>query len=236
MNLKILKKTDKNMKFVLQETDASFANALRRTMTTEIPVLAIETVDIEENNSGLFDEVIAHRLGLIPLTFDPKLYKGRTTEAVLVLDKTGPCTVKSGDMKSTAEDVKPTDPDISITELEKDKKLKFEASAQIGFGKDHSKWNAAIVGYQNVALLKSSAEIPEELIIEKKDGKIRIGLDDDDPKYRKILEDAAIDETSFVFNIESISGLDPKEILLAALDILEENAADFVAEIKKSVK
>ena len=53
-------------KFILK-TDVSMANALRRIMIAEVPTFAIDHVIIEENNGILADEVISHRLGLIPL-------------------------------------------------------------------------------------------------------------------------------------------------------------------------
>ena len=43
-----------------------FINAVRRSVT-EIPVLAIDEVEIFKNDSALYDEVLAHRIGLIPL-------------------------------------------------------------------------------------------------------------------------------------------------------------------------
>lgn len=53
--------------FQLNEVDSSFANALRRVMLAEIPTLAIESVTIRQNTSVLPDEMIAHRMGLVPL-------------------------------------------------------------------------------------------------------------------------------------------------------------------------
>src|SRR3990172_1129573 len=127
MQIKILEKNDRKMKFIVEDINFAFANTLRRTMFAEIPVMAIEDVDLEENSSGLFDEVLAHRLGLIPLTFDPKLYRIKADckckgegcsncQVTLVLEKDGPCIVRASDMKSTADDVKAAEPDIPIVE------------------------------------------------------------------------------------------------------------------------
>lgn len=52
--------------FSLVGLDTSLANAFRRILITEIPTLAIEKVYIENNTSVIQDEVLAHRLGLIP--------------------------------------------------------------------------------------------------------------------------------------------------------------------------
>lgn len=52
--------------FSLVGVDASLANAFRRILISEIPTLAVENVYIENNTSVIQDEVLAHRLGLIP--------------------------------------------------------------------------------------------------------------------------------------------------------------------------
>lgn len=55
------------VKFTLTDTDISMANMLRRIMLAEVPSLAIEMVNVIDNDSVLFDEFIAHRMGLMPL-------------------------------------------------------------------------------------------------------------------------------------------------------------------------
>lgn len=159
MKITVKEQSERRVKFLLSDVSSAFANAFRRTMMNEVPTMAVEFVDIEENTSGLFDETVAHRVGLIPLIFDRKIFaekkdckcKGKgcsRCEVVMVIDKEGPCTVKAGDIKTTSDDVKVTDKEMPITELLEEQKLKFEATAQLGLGKDHTKWQAAVVGYK----------------------------------------------------------------------------------------
>merc|ERR1719229_937728 len=66
-NIEVKSMEDNSIELVLSNCDLSFANALRRICIAEVPTLAFDFVDIEENSSVLDDEFIAHRLGLIPL-------------------------------------------------------------------------------------------------------------------------------------------------------------------------
>lgn len=52
---------------VLESAELSFANGLRRVMIADIPTVAIDMVEIQQNTTALPDEFLSHRLGMIPL-------------------------------------------------------------------------------------------------------------------------------------------------------------------------
>jgi len=66
--IKVTEANPSMVRFTLTDTDVSVANALRRIILAEVPTLAIEIVNIEENETVLFDEFLAHRMGLLPLS------------------------------------------------------------------------------------------------------------------------------------------------------------------------
>ncbi|ORX40045.1 DNA-directed RNA polymerase [Kockovaella imperatae] len=64
--------TPSTVEFDLIGVDASIANALRRVMIAEVPTVAIDSVYVWNNTSIMQDEVLCHRLGLLPLKVDPR--------------------------------------------------------------------------------------------------------------------------------------------------------------------
>ncbi|KAJ8308704.1 hypothetical protein KUTeg_013578 [Tegillarca granosa] len=71
----IIRMTDDELEFDMVGVDAAIANAFRRILLSEVPTMAIEKVFIYNNTSIIQDEVLAHRLGLIPIKADPSLKK-----------------------------------------------------------------------------------------------------------------------------------------------------------------
>ncbi|CAI5721924.1 unnamed protein product [Hyaloperonospora brassicae] len=67
--------SDDEIVFDLIGVDAAIANALRRILLAEVPTMAIEHVYIWNNSSIIQDEVLAHRLGLVPLNVDPREFQ-----------------------------------------------------------------------------------------------------------------------------------------------------------------
>lgn len=71
----VLERPSKNeLVFEIIGVDVSFANALRRIMIAEIPTMALENVYMWNNSGLIHDEVLSHRLGLVPLNVDPRLF------------------------------------------------------------------------------------------------------------------------------------------------------------------
>ncbi|MCX6694784.1 MAG: DNA-directed RNA polymerase subunit D [Candidatus Altiarchaeota archaeon] len=159
MKLTNYKKQGNIITFTVSGVDVKLLNALRRTIIAGVPSMSVEKVTFYSNTSILNDEVLAHRIGMVPLTTDLKTYtmpaecscKGKgcaKCTVTLMLDVSGPRTVYSGEMESTDPNVKPVHEKIPLVKLTEKQKLKFEATAQLGLGKDHVKWQSGIAAYE----------------------------------------------------------------------------------------
>ncbi|KAG8931513.1 DNA-directed RNA polymerase core subunit rpc40 [Tulasnella sp. 418] len=78
--VQIQRVSQKTIELDLIGVDASIANAIRRILIAELPTVAIENVYVWNNTSVIHDEVLAHRLGLIPLAVDPRQLHDRGSE------------------------------------------------------------------------------------------------------------------------------------------------------------
>ncbi|CAH0550527.1 unnamed protein product [Brassicogethes aeneus] len=74
----IIRNEKYEMEFDMIGIHPFLANTFRRIMLSEVPSMAIEKVHILNNTSIIQDEVLAHRLGLIPLKADPRLFENKT--------------------------------------------------------------------------------------------------------------------------------------------------------------
>merc|ERR1712227_33204 len=76
----MVKLTAEEAEFDMIGIDAAIANALRRILLAEVPTMAVEKVFIYNNTTVMQDEVLAHRLGLIPLKANPRMFEYRNKE------------------------------------------------------------------------------------------------------------------------------------------------------------
>ncbi|CAF2152742.1 BnaA01g22480D [Brassica napus] len=70
-----LSKDGMELTFDMIGIDAAIANAFRRILLAELPTMAFEKVFIANNTSIVQDEVLAQRMGLVPIAADPKLFE-----------------------------------------------------------------------------------------------------------------------------------------------------------------
>ena len=262
MEAKLLEKNESKISFILNNIDVEFANMLRRYMTEEVPVMAIEDVAFRKNNSILYDEIIAHRLGLIPLKTDLKSYnlpeeckcKGKgcaRCSLKMKLSAKGQKIVYASEIKAKDPKIKPVYPKTPIVKLLKGQDIELEATAILGKGKEHIKWSPCVVYYKYKPVIEltnkcnSCGECIEKCpqkIFEMKNNKVVINKNN---LLKCHLCNACLDvckregikieekSNEFVFYVESFGQLSCKEIVLTALEEFEKNIKKFVDLVKK---
>ena len=81
--IEIKSKTEEELVFDIKGVEPTVVNTLRRIMIAEIPTMAIESVIINQNTSIIPDEVLAHRLGLIPIMADANDFIEKTMNLMI---------------------------------------------------------------------------------------------------------------------------------------------------------
>ena len=257
MEIKILNKTQDKLVFTVNGINSTLANTLRRLMAVEVPVLAIDLVEFTKNSSALYDEIIAHRLGLVPLKTDLKSYdlkdeckcKGKgcaLCELKLTLKAEGPGIVYASQLKSADPKVVPAYPDLPIVELAKKQALEFTATAILGKGKTHAKFSPGLIYYRGYPMfdvkdkskLKKVEEELKDVITVKNDNVVVKDILKWNERYEEILDinDVQVNNSkeNFIFYVESWGQLKPEEIVKKAFKVFEEKLDDFEAKLKKA--
>jgi DNA-directed RNA polymerase subunit D len=181
-SIKILESDNNHIVIEFNDIPRQYVNALRRLSISQVPTFAIDDVVILENSSVMHDEAIAHRLGLIPLRTDlerfvmPHLCDCKSTlgcskcKVLLVLDAESQDKTKvitSADLISEDELVRPVNSEIPIVSLAPGQKLKVEAYARLGNGKNHAKWQPT-----SVAVVKDSKEEDDSILVIESNGSL----------------------------------------------------------------
>lgn len=233
--MELISKKD-NKIFLKISMDSSLANSIRR-YVNQIPLVAIDYVEISRNDSPLYDETIAHRMGLIPLEQNKK-----TNVLNLEVKKSG--MVYSGELKG---DVKPIYDKIPITLLNENQELKISAHTKTGTGIEHAKFSPGLVSYRDVVEISVDNSVAEKLKqifpkveVVQKGGKAII-IDDGEKEVYDICEgisergrkEIEIKPTNeIVMFVESFGQIKPQDIFKKSIDILKKDLNDFAKKIK----
>jgi DNA-directed RNA polymerase subunit D len=253
-DVEFIERGDREARFLVRGVTPAFANGVRRAMIADVPTMAIDEVRMIENSSVLFDEVIAHRLGMIPLT-TPAGEFAEGDSVTLSLDVSGPDTAYSGDLVSGDDMVRPADENVPIVELkfpetaDSPQRLEFEAEAVMKRGRDHAKNQGAVaVGYrhlQTVDVVGDRDEFAEEEahvlrgVIEESAAEHAAGdaadgdlvpteAFDHDLTRRYPGKDLEVRDVpnAFVFHVETDGSLTVEELVLAAVDTIHDRATE----------
>lgn len=256
MKVEVLKK-DKKEKAILKIKDVSdtFMNTIRREILESVPTMAIEEVEFRENDSILYDEMLAHRLGLIPFTTDLKSYMLPTEEETktgeysarsslkMILKAKGPCTVYASDIQTKDSKIKPVFPNTPLVKLNKGQKLEFEATAILGKGKDHMKFAPGLAYYYNISEFKQIKKLENaddivkkcpEGIFKSKNGELIPQNEIDSDLWDSCLDfvpkgtiEIKDKDDEFIFCVESWGQLSTSEILTQACEEFSQTLDEF---------
>jgi DNA-directed RNA polymerase subunit D len=232
--VEFIDRDERNARFLVRGVSPAFANGIRRAMVADVPTLSIDTVRVIENSSVMFDEQIALRLGLIPLSTPDDYEPGDTV--TLAIDVEGPDTAYSGDLVSSDEKVQPAEENVPIIELKEGQRLELEADAELGLGKDHAKHQGGVaVGYrhlQRVEVVGEKGEFEDEEpeiirgVIEEDGELIPAEEFDNDLSQRYPGKEVEIEDVpnAFVFDVESDGSLSVEDLVLQAVESIEVRA------------
>jgi DNA-directed RNA polymerase subunit D len=240
--MKIMDKKNNQITFTA-ELDESLANAIRR-YVDQIPVLAIDEVEISKNDSPLYDETIAHRLGLVPLKMDKGTNEKTVEEITLIAKKDG--IVYSEEMKGKVE---PVYDRIPITVLKKGQELEILSTARVGKGSQHSKFSPGLMFYRNLIKVKVDKDCPKEIVnscsqkvLGIEAGKVVV-IDENKCDMCEACVDMArkmgkncieLEPTGeLVITVESFGQISEEEIFKRAIKILKEDLEEVTKKISK---
>jgi DNA-directed RNA polymerase subunit D len=155
--MEILNK-DKDQITIKAKIDESLANAIRR-YVNQVQILPVDEVEISKNDSPLYDETIAHRIGLIPLEMNKNFNDKDMPKLKLESKKSG--YVYSEEIHGDAKAVYKK---IPITSLNEDQELIITATTKLGRGIDHAKFSPGMIYYRNFADIKIPKDCLKEVV------------------------------------------------------------------------
>src|SRR6266566_3162072 len=240
MKVMVLASAEDSMRLLLEEVEPAYANALRRVLVSDVPKMAIEDVEFHlgpiraddgkeyESVGPLFDEMIAHRLGLVPIPTDLALYNRRED-----------CPTCHGEGC----------PNCTIIYSVNKRGHGIVTSAVLGSGKDHAKWQSTHgVGYRYYPILKAGSKTLDALDPSvpfceshmqstSTEEEETLELSSDCVMCKKFMDQYKVDSvkagndpTRIVLEFETDGSLSAKAVLLASLDILAKRFSELATQ------
>lgn len=244
--------------FTIKNTDHEFINTIRRAAIAEVATLAIKNVTIRKNSSALFDEIIAHRLGLVPLTTDLESYelpekcscKGAgcaKCQLKFTFKAIGPGTIMSSEIKTQDPSIKPVIDNLPIVKLLDDQEVDIEGIISLGKGKDHSKHSPCLAFYKGTPRIKiKNPKNVDEIVIscprnlfEVKNKELKVKNQEDCTLCQCCVEasndeiEVSASDKEFLFTIEPWGQLSPETILRESANALSEKLTEFETKFSK---
>ena len=236
-------KEKENQIIFTADIDETLANAIRRYLN-QIPVLAVDEVEISKNDSPLYDETISHMIGLIPLKMSKSV--NEKTEYKIDLNTKKEGMIYSEELKG---EVKPVYDKIPITSLKKGQELELVGFVKAGKGSDHSKFSPGLMFYRNIFEVKVDKECPKEAVevcpqdvFKIKDGKVVV---EDESKCdmceaciefcqkRKKDSIEIKPKNELLITLESFGQLEPKNIFEKSIEVLKKDLELFSKKVSK---
>jgi len=244
------------LSFLLKGSDEVFANTIRRLVIEEVPTLAVEEVEIKDNSSALYDEMLALRLGLIPIKTDLKSYRLPKNEDE-VNEKSASCTLQlrlktgkkgyvyAGEADSADPKCTFVQDKMPVVKLLQKQKIDLVMTAVMGQGRMHSKWTPGLIVYKKEPVVKvgkvKDAEKLSKLctdgVFKVKDNKVELVQDKVYDSgllevYAEADEGVTVEYTdNFLFSIESWGQLSCKEMLSQSAGVLAQKAEELEKQI-----
>lgn len=271
MNIEILEKNPHRLRLHVKDLPLHVLNAIRRTAISEVPVMAIDYVIFIENSSVFYDEYIAHRVGLIPLNSENAYDRYRPPEecmeagekrvfstdcfAKFDLEAEGTeddmLTIYSKDLVPSDPDVRPVFDNIPLAKLVRGQRIKLEAFARLGRGKEHIKWSpVSVASHKYVPSIKTNdncngcgkcVDVCPRGILRIVDGKVAV---DESRELscnfcrlcEQVCELRAIKishkENEYILYFEFTGALTPRKTIVEASNILLKKLDEFEEKLK----
>jgi len=173
VDVEVLRRDEISVELLVRGVPLPVLNAIRRIMQLEIPTAAVEDVIFYENSTPIYDEIIAHRLAMLPIVSEDALKRLKPPEECFQCfeESTGippeelsktcegcftvmsyqgealsePVYVYARDLRTDDPAVRPVYPEIPVTVIGPGQRLSFDARIRLGRGAEHVKWSPVTV-------------------------------------------------------------------------------------------